>query len=1417
FPAAIACSSKVFKYAGGDLGATNPVQLFSPTSERTARNQAYWFSAKVAGNFYAPLELDLSTSDGLVFGRTGTDIKLRIRNRTAAAVTVTLTPTASESAPSYQTAVADSVSLTNRSFNATTAAWTETAFSSAMTQVIAPQSTVELSFGIDRAAMTGAANSFYASLLRITESGSLMEVYLPVTASKASLAGLWVGDISLKSVSNKVSNPAHATATLTNGVVTAVTVAGSGGFGYSAAPTVSITAPAANGNIQATATASVSGGKVTAIAAGVVGYGYSGVPSVSISAPPESVQAVGNSTMLAGSNGHQIGSISVAHSGYGYATAPAVSIAAPVSVTATGVAVLAGATVGSISVEGGGGWYTSAPTVTVAAPSVPVTALASNLSIGSSRITSWSVPTAGSGYTLPPLVIPGPPSTATAPLATATLSAGKTVSAINNVAMVAPSYGLNGEYFQNRATSLDPISTLLATAPTSTFLQTDAINYSSMPAGTFPSQTSADNFTLLWEGWFDVTKEGTGIYTFGTGSDDGSMLYLDLNADGDYADAGETIVRNDGVHGIAYAIGSVNLTQSYVKIAIAYFEGGSDDIMRARFKKGTYADFNLLDVLQSDSGHFRTSLPGGRYTANPTVSISAPPTASNASATVAGSTTAWTITKTSAGGGYAAVPTVTLTGGTSTVIGTATATLGLTANSFTLNSGNVVYSVAPTVTISGGGSPTTTATATAVLTSGVVTGITLTNMGVAYTTAPTITFSGGTVTSGSIYPTAVGNAAQFGVSTITKGVNGTYSVAPTGASLTAAPVTVQAVATPVVTFGVVTGYSVTNAGSGYVNAPTVSVTGGTLMAPSQAVGRATLIDGGVSAINYDTYGANPGWNYTTIPPVTLAKPVTGGAQSPLASAAASTGVEILTDGTLVEANHFGPTATVAGITLDSGLTFGALGSSQTRFSVTGTPTLVYSTSTATASSVTSTAYKALLQNQVNSVTTGAACALTLPGLTIGRIYRIQLISDGIPGTLSVEGGTPVNYLFTGDNVSAATWTAADTIGNITLSVNSGSTLNLNAYALHDITTLATRTTATATAAISSGAVTGITLTGVGSGYTAVPVVTLSGGVFVTPVQATATSTVANGVVTAFTVTNAGAGYPTSINAGSSYVMTPSVTVAAPPQAVTATATATLSNSTITGYSVTNDGSGYFSAPTVSLSIPNVGNQPASATATVSNGSVSGFSVTRGGGGYTVTPEVTISAPPAQEGTATPGSFTLRTLLHVADDGTATLLSKVYLGRLAVAPNAYGLCTAESLLQKSALSSARRLSSGHLPNGRVITGSGSVALGSSLDCTIGLPFDDPTNPFVHQFHPDHDNLDARSETLGAGVESYTVTRAVTFTFTSTPPGGSAVTTGWGSRVIGGTYRELVTGLHSSSIQLEGTFQLRRASEIGTLSQ
>ena len=135
---------------------------------------------------------------------------------------------------------------------------------------------------------------------------------------------------------------------------------------------------------------------------------------------------------------------------------------------------------------------------------------------------------------------------------------------------------------------------------------------------------------------------------------------------------------------------------------------------------------------------------------------------------------------TTSGGVHSAVPEVILSGNA-----TAVATLGLSTASFTLAGGTTVYSAAPTVTITGGGG--SGASATAVLTSGIVTGITLTNPGVGYTSAPTIAFSGGTVTTAGTNPTGTGNATNFIIAAI----------------------------------------QVTNPGSGYTSAPSVTFSSGT--------------------------------------------------------------------------------------------------------------------------------------------------------------------------------------------------------------------------------------------------------------------------------------------------------------------------------------------------------------------------------------------------------------------------------------------------------------------------------------------------------------------------------------------------------------------------------------------------------------
>ena len=73
----------------------------------------------------------------------------------------------------------------------------------------------------------------------------------------------------------------------------------------------------------------------------------------------------------------------------------------------------------------------------------------------------------------------------------------------------------------------------------------------------------------------------------------------------------------------------------------------------------------------------------------------------------------------------------------------------------------------------------------------------------------------------------------------------------------------------------------------------------------------------------------------------------------------------------------------------------------------------------------------------------------------------------------------------------------------------------------------------------------------------------------------------------------------------------------------------------------------------------------------------------------------------------------------------------------------------------------------------------------------------------------------SASVGAGVESFGITRTISFLFTPTPPAGVSAT-GWGSSSLGGSYTEVIRGLHKQSLTVSGIFVLRRASEIGTLT-
>lgn len=183
-------------------------------------------------------------------------------------------------------------------------------------------------------------------------------------------------------------------------------------------------------------------------------------------------------------------------------------------------------------------------------------------------------------------------------------------------------------------------------------------------------------------------------------------------------------------------------------------------------------------------------------------------------------------------------------------------------------------------------------------------------------------------------------------------------------------------------------------------------------------------------------------------------------------------------------------------------------------------------------------------------------------------------------------------------------------------------------------------------------------------------------------------------------------------------------------------------------------------------------------------------------------------------------YPLRLIVH--NDGTnAVLLQRVYYG-LSRYSN-YVLATQESLLDPAHLDSARRLSATHLPWTKANQAyglTGKLAQGGTLTATADTPYDDQvSNPFLHTYHPDHDNLNPTFSTqLAPGYEAYGLSRKIKLSIN--PPGSDfAALTGAGQS-LSGVYEETITlsGLAGTprNFTVNGLFSLKRLSTIPTLS-
>jgi hypothetical protein len=182
---------------------------------------------------------------------------------------------------------------------------------------------------------------------------------------------------------------------------------------------------------------------------------------------------------------------------------------------------------------------------------------------------------------------------------------------------------------------------------------------------------------------------------------------------------------------------------------------------------------------------------------------------------------------------------------------------------------------------------------------------------------------------------------------------------------------------------------------------------------------------------------------------------------------------------------------------------------------------------------------------------------------------------------------------------------------------------------------------------------------------------------------------------------------------------------------------------------------------------------------------------------------------------TPAPMSIRLIVHVDEAGQARLLQEVILAwdpGLNEAPHTngtYALYAREQVLAAAA-SEISRISSAAFPVMAPVLLSG--ALTNELTGVVDVPFDSPFNPFLHRYHPSHDNRDRDFVPYTNAVETPDISRSIRMTVA--PPDPGAVIDA-GTDAFSGAYSEIITGLRAQPVHLEGSFALRRISHIAQL--
>lgn len=412
-----------------------------------------------------------------------------------------------------------------------------------------------------------------------------------------------------------------------------------------------------------------------------------------------------------------------------------------------------------------------------------------------------------------------------------------------------------------------------------------------------------------------LTTDVHNIYTPACGCDIlyvGEIIQASYSAGvvGSVADGNYTIVTPAAIDGLP-----LRLQYSEIGADQTLFENGASG-QRTIVRRTIFND-------NSGAGPLATLPPGSSVNVS-FVSHTAPATATAVISDITG--TVESIQVTNGGANYNGTPRVVIVGDGEGAEATATVTAGR-VTSITVNNGGSGYTSAPTVLIVSG---TGAVASVGLQSNGTVISTTITNSGSGYTTAPAVTFSAPPATPGITPVTATGTAnidAQGRVTSITitdpgfgyvadpivtigappaGGVQATATAAYSGLSVNQVTVTGGANYNyaPEVTFSAperangvratgvatidpntrqVTGIQITNAGSGYLTQPTVTLSTG-----SGAMAQSFLSGGEVVSFNIGNGGAD----YAYPPTVVIGGNVSG-------NGSGATGTAIMSGGRVV--------------------------------------------------------------------------------------------------------------------------------------------------------------------------------------------------------------------------------------------------------------------------------------------------------------------------------------------------------------------------------------------------------------------------------------------------------------------------------------------------------------------------------------